>query len=58
MMTNANVENSQRRGGTERDRSNASLKDKGGEIKVLAPADNPVVKHIVGGRKLLASHIP
>jgi hypothetical protein len=30
-----------------------TLKYRGGEIKVIVPADAPVVKRIVGNRKLL-----
>jgi hypothetical protein len=32
-----------------------TLKYKGGEIKVAVPADTPVVKRIVGDRKLLTT---
>ena len=32
-----------------------TLKYKGGEIKVLVPSDTPVVKRVVGDRKLLTT---
>jgi hypothetical protein len=52
-MTNANVENVEDVAVQEVKGRMVTLKYKGGEIKVLVPADTPVVKRVVGDRRLL-----
>jgi hypothetical protein len=53
-MTNANVETVEDVAVENVKGRMLTLKYKGGEIKVLVPADTPVVKRVVGDRQLLA----
>ena len=53
-MTNANVETVEDVAVQNVKGRMLTLKYKGGEIKVLVPADTPVVKRVVGDRQLLA----
>ena len=54
-MTNANVETVEDVAVQNVKGRMLTLKYKGGEIKVVVPADTPVVKRIVGDRKLLTT---
>jgi hypothetical protein len=54
-MTNANVETVEDVAVQNVKGRMLTLKYKGGEIKVIVPADTPVVKRIVGDRKLLTT---
>jgi uncharacterized protein DUF5666 len=54
-MTNANVETVEDVTVQDVKGRMLTLKYKGGEIKVVVPADTPVVKRIVGDRKLLTT---
>jgi hypothetical protein len=54
-MTNANVETVEDVAVQNVKGRMLTLKYKGGEIKVVVPADTPVVKRIVGDRKLLTA---
>jgi hypothetical protein len=52
-MTNANVETVEDVAVQNVEGRMLALKYKGGEIKVLVPADTPVVKRVIGDRRLL-----
>jgi Domain of unknown function (DUF5666) len=54
-MTNANVETVEDVAVQNVKGRMLTLKYKGGEIKVIVPADTPVVKRVVGDRRLLTS---
>jgi hypothetical protein len=54
-MTNANVETVEDMAVQNVKGRMLTLKYKGGEIKVLVPADTPVVKRIIGARRLLTT---
>jgi hypothetical protein len=54
-MTNANVETVEEVAVQNVKGRMLTLKYKGGEIKVLVPSDTPVVKRVVGDRKLLTT---